>query len=166
MNTIPAFKRGLGGRLLLVATVLGLCFPVGCQQTQSRQPAASPDSRGTAVSSGQHLYVSYCASCHGLDGKGNGPASSALRTAPTDLTLLSKNNHGSFPAERVYSMASGDYVIASHGSKEMPIWGPAFLARSGSTPAEVEQNIRSLVRYIELLQQDLVAELRERRNAP
>jgi mono/diheme cytochrome c family protein len=161
MKTIPAFNRGLGGKLLLAGAVLGLCFPVGCQQTQSSQPAASPDSVGTAASSGQRLYVSYCASCHGIDGRGNGPASTALRTAPTDLTLLSKNNRGSFPAERVFSMARGDYVIASHGSKEMPIWGPAFLARSGRTATEVEQNIRNLVRYIELLQQDLVAELRE-----
>ena len=51
----------------------------------------------TTATSGMQMYINYCASCHGVDGRGNGPAAAARRMPPTDLTVLSKNNHGVFP---------------------------------------------------------------------
>ncbi len=76
---------------------------------------------------GPDLFHAHCAACHGAEGKGNGPAASALKIKPPDLTVLAKNNGGRFPVERVKKFISGDEpTLASHGSREMPIWGPIF----------------------------------------
>jgi mono/diheme cytochrome c family protein len=72
-------------------------------------------------------YQSSCAACHGIDAKGNGPVSKELKTHPTDLTVLAKNNNGVFPYNTVYEMIDGrNSTIASHGTREMPIWGYRF----------------------------------------
>jgi hypothetical protein len=61
-----------------------------------------------------------------MDGKGGGPTAQALKVKPPDLTLLTKNNRGQFPSNRVRSTIMGEEVLASHGSREMPIWEPIF----------------------------------------
>jgi mono/diheme cytochrome c family protein len=75
---------------------------------------------------GPDLFREHCATCHGADAKGNGPAASALKTKAPDLTILAKNNGGQFPTDRVRKQISGDEVMASHGSREMPIFGSIF----------------------------------------
>jgi mono/diheme cytochrome c family protein len=72
---------------------------------------------------GKIEYQSSCAACHGADGKGKGVFSAALKATPTDLTVLTKNNHGVFPVNAVYEVIDGRTSISSHGSREMPIWG-------------------------------------------
>ncbi|HET8823864.1 MAG TPA: cytochrome c, partial [Terriglobales bacterium] len=78
----------------------------------------------TSAASGKEMYKSYCASCHGEIGKGNGPAAEALKTPPSDLTQLSKNNSGKFPTERVISILRGQATVTAHGNRDMPVWGP------------------------------------------
>lgn len=75
---------------------------------------------------GPDLFRAYCASCHGVDAKGAGPAAPALKARVPDLTLLARRNRGEFPAVRVREAIMGDKVVAAHGSREMPIWGPIF----------------------------------------
>ena len=75
---------------------------------------------------GKTEYQSSCAACHGINGKGNGPVSKELKTAPTDLTVLAKNNNGVFPYDMVYETIDGRHTISSHGTREMPIWGYRF----------------------------------------
>ncbi len=75
---------------------------------------------------GADLFRAYCASCHGSDAKGHGPASAALKTKVPDLTVLAKNNASKFPSAHVQKVILGDDVLASHGSREMPIWGLIF----------------------------------------
>jgi mono/diheme cytochrome c family protein len=76
---------------------------------------------------GKTEYQSSCAACHGIDAKGNGPVSKELKTPPTDLTVLSKNNNGVFPYDMVYQVIDGrNSTIRSHGTREMPIWGYRF----------------------------------------
>lgn len=76
---------------------------------------------------GKSQYQVSCAACHGPDGKGDGPVSSELKTQPADLTVLARNNNGVFPYDRVYQMIDGrNSTIASHGTREMPIWGYRF----------------------------------------
>ena len=79
---------------------------------------------------GKIEYQSNCASCHGMDAKGDGPVSTELKTRPTDLTLLAMKNKGVFPLNAVYRIIDGRDQIASHGTKEMPVWGYRFVPPS------------------------------------
>lgn len=75
---------------------------------------------------GQREYMNRCAVCHGASGKGDGGAIDILKTAPTDLTTLSKKNGGVFPFERAYSVIDGRQMVKSHGTRDMPIWGKDY----------------------------------------
>jgi mono/diheme cytochrome c family protein len=75
---------------------------------------------------GPDLFRAHCAACHGEDARGDGPLAPALKTRPPDLTVLAKNNKGDIPAAQVRKIITGEDVSSSHGSREMPIWGPIF----------------------------------------
>ena len=100
---------------------------------------------------GKTEYQSSCAACHGIDAKGNGPVSKELKTRPTDLTVLAKNNYGVFPYNTVYEMSDGrNSSIASHGTREMPIWGYRF------TPPQAfrfKNRILAVIDYLNRIQE-------------
>jgi mono/diheme cytochrome c family protein len=75
---------------------------------------------------GPDLYRGYCASCHGTEGKGDGPVAPALNSKMPDLTTITQRNGGIFPAAHVSKIISGDEIIPAHGTREMPVWGPIF----------------------------------------
>ena len=102
--------------------------------------------------SGKEMFDSYCAVCHGKDGKGAGPAATAMKTPPTDLTALAKNNSGKYPASHVAAVIRGQAMTPSHGSQDMPIWGPLFSSISQGHESQVQQRITNLTGYIETLQ--------------
>jgi mono/diheme cytochrome c family protein len=107
----------------------------------------------TSPTSGADMYKAYCAVCHGDNGKGNGPAATALKTMPTDLTTLSKNNGGKFPDLKVASMIRGEGNVAAHGTPEMPIWGQLFWGMSHGHEGEVQQRVSNLTKYIGSMQE-------------
>jgi mono/diheme cytochrome c family protein len=78
---------------------------------------------------GMILFDSFCASCHGQSGKGNGPWRPKLVSLVPDLTVLAKNNNGIFPFERVSMIIDGRQELKTHGTKEMPVWGRIFTSR-------------------------------------
>jgi len=84
--------------------------------------------QNTSPASGQEMFQSYCAVCHGKDAKGAGPASEALKTTPPDLTTLAKRHDGKFPVDYVNSVLRNGIKTPAHGSSEMPVWG-LFCAR-------------------------------------
>jgi mono/diheme cytochrome c family protein len=102
--------------------------------------------------SGKEMFNSYCAVCHGKDAKGNGPAASAMKTPPTDLSVLAKNAGGKYPASHVAAVIKGQATTPSHGSQDMPVWGPLFSSISQGHEAQVQQRVTNLVTYIESLQ--------------
>jgi mono/diheme cytochrome c family protein len=106
----------------------------------------------TTATSGMQMYINYCASCHGVDGRGNGPAAAALRIPPTDLTVLSKNNHGVFPETHIVTVLQYGAEFPSHGSVEMPVWGPIFGKMDTVNPQVKQLRIRNLIRYLKTLQ--------------
>lgn len=76
---------------------------------------------------GDNLYKAYCASCHGVDGRGNGPMAAWMKVSPTDLTRIAARNGGQFPLARIDRIISGEEALPSgHGTRAMPIWGPVF----------------------------------------
>ncbi len=106
----------------------------------------------TSPASGHDMFVSYCASCHGKSAKGDGPAESALKIPPADLTALAKENGGKYPSMKVMAILSGQTDLAAHGNKDMPVWGVVFRSMSGGHEGEVQQRIANLNHYIETLQ--------------
>ena len=75
---------------------------------------------------GKKEYDLHCGICHGGDAKGNGVFDARLKIVPPDLTVLAKKNGGVFPAERISSVIDGRGEIASHGPRDMPIWGMRY----------------------------------------
>jgi len=102
---------------------------------------------------GPDLYHAHCAACHGPDAKGTGPVGVALKIKPADLTVLAKNNGGRFPTQRIQKFISGDDPsLLSHGTREMPVWGPIF------HQIEEDQDfgnvrLQNLIKYLETIQQ-------------
>jgi mono/diheme cytochrome c family protein len=107
----------------------------------------------TSPTSGQEMYKTYCAVCHGEDGKGNGPAATALKATPTDLTTLAKKNGGKFPDMKVSATLRGEADVPAHGTREMPVWGQLFWTMSHGHEGEVQQRVANLTKYIESLQE-------------
>ena len=99
------------------------------------------------------MYVAYCASCHGGDGQGNGPAAPALKVAPTNLTLLAVKSGGMFPDAHVAAVIRGEALSAAHGSKDMPVWGPVFLSLGHHDAASVQLRVANLTKYLASIQQ-------------
>lgn len=110
-----------------------------------------------ALDDGGELYGELCASCHGADGRGRGPAAPALNAPLPNLRTLAKQNDGLFPWDRVVATITGENRIVSHGSAEMPVWGQVFAgARPDWKPARrdafAQQRIYNLTAYIQSIQ--------------
>ena len=104
-------------------------FSVGRAQDKSDKiNPANPDTvRLISSVDGAALFKAYCAVCHGIDGKGDGPLATSLKAAPSDLTRIAVRNGGVYPSARMGRIISGEEPIASgHGTRDMPVWGPIF----------------------------------------
>jgi mono/diheme cytochrome c family protein len=109
---------------LVVVSVISVIYLVYVYagQAQTKNPARLIDSI-----EGPNLYKAYCASCHGVDAKGNGPVAKDLKVRPADLTRIAIRNNGNYPMQRVEKIISGEIATTSgHGTQEMPVWGPFF----------------------------------------
>ena len=142
----------IGLQLLLGLTVTCFVLVGMAAMAQTTADAIKQSEHLIYSVKGPSLFSAHCAVCHGSDGKGKGPLSRSLKTKPADLTVLAKNNGGKFPAARVQKIITGEDVVASHGTREMPIWGPIF------HQVEEDQDfgnvrIQNLLKYIESIQQ-------------
>ncbi|HEY7099471.1 MAG TPA: c-type cytochrome [Terriglobales bacterium] len=135
----------------MFAGLIALALAVGAQEEPQKTIKHVPV-KPTSAASGQEMYTSYCAVCHGKDGKGNGPAAEALKARPTNLTALTINNGGKFPSMKVASSIRGESATPAHGTAEMPIWGQLFRSMSGGHESEVQQRVANLTNYVETIQ--------------
>lgn len=160
---------------ILAALIAALIPALAVGQTaQSQRTPGKPAS----TERGKALFSEYCASCHGVSGRGDGPAAPALKIPPADLTSLTKRNKGQFPSLRVMQAIKAGPSVPAHGSQVMPVWGPIFLrgddsdtggqappqnpvgaaeesgqqSRHGATAAEVQLRIYNLTEFIGTLQ--------------
>ena len=135
----------------MLVVVSSLCLAQN--QTEEKPVVKETTIKQTSAVSGKEMFTEYCASCHGTDGKGNGPAASAMKAQPTDLTQLSRKHDGKYPANRVASVLRfGEVGTGAHGSAEMPVWGPLFHSLDKFHDAVVQQRISNVVSYIGTLQ--------------
>lgn len=132
--------------ILLAGAVLGL---------------ASAAASANGISAGEREFRSNCAGCHSIDGK-PAPFVEFLKSTPTDLTALAKNNAGVFPFQRVYEVIDGRAEVKAHGPRDMPIWGIEYgdaadeyyadYFRTYDTEAFVRSRVFALIEYLNSIQ--------------
>lgn len=104
---------------------------------------------------GVGYYVQYCASCHGVDGKGRGPAAASLKSPPSDLTRIAARRDGRFPDGEIARFVDGRFAPAAHGSRQMPVWGERFgerIPEAGISEEVVRGRVLVLVEYLKSIQ--------------
>jgi mono/diheme cytochrome c family protein len=106
----------------------------------------------TNPTDGKTMYQSYCAPCHGVDGRGSGPAAIAMKTQPVDLTQLARMNHGKYPESHVASVLQFGTSVAAHGSAAMPIWGHLFDRIEPAQSQDTALRVGNLTRFLETMQ--------------
>lgn len=137
-------------RLLL--TGMAATLAVGMAYAEQTQGKVTIQVNKTSPTSGKQMFSSYCAPCHGMDARGHGPVAPALKTAPTDLTALAKNNNGKFPDTHIVSVLQNGSTLPAHGTAEMPVWGPILGKMNVTNPQDKTLRISNLSRYLETLQ--------------
>lgn len=104
---------------------------------------------------GRANYLRYCASCHGVEGKGDGTVSRSLKLKPVDLSQLKNKNKGVFPLEKVTASIDGKTRISAHGESKMPVWGEIFEkeASAQKDPASVSTaKVKMIAEYLSTVQ--------------
>jgi mono/diheme cytochrome c family protein len=131
--------------LLIVLMVAGLSTAARSQFVDITPTLVQPSM------SGRDIFRYYCVSCHGRDGRGDGPVASALSTRPANLRLLSARNGGTFPLARVRGFITQGTPTAAHGTPDMPVWGPIFQSLDG-TDERARARIENVVAYLMSMQ--------------
>jgi mono/diheme cytochrome c family protein len=124
----------------------------GAFSARTTVTAQEPAVRTTLVIAGANNFAQYCVACHGNDAKGTGTLAATLKPKPADLTLLASRNGGTFPRDMVLQVIDGSKKVKGHGGGDMPAWGEAFRAVTGSNDAEATRRIESLADYLETRQ--------------
>jgi len=139
----------------VVAAILAafLSAPFGATPASAQAPAAQPGAEMRQHVTGAEVFRTYCATCHGPSGRGDGPLAGAMRQKPADLTEIAKRNGGEYPSDLVFRTIDGKTPVRGHGGPDMPVWGDAFArSRDGGDAATVKQRIDSLVEFLRTLQ--------------
>lgn len=138
-------------RFLVAISALGVMLSAAVAQPVAAQ---NQSPTGTVGYSGSDLFRTYCAACHGLGARGDGPLADQLKKRPPDLTQFAKQNNGKFPADMVYRIIDGRQAMPGHGGKDMPIWGDAFKStHDGPSEESVKKRIEALVAFLETIQE-------------
>jgi mono/diheme cytochrome c family protein len=109
-------------RVTRLLPLLLLSVAAGCREEEAPHPT------------GAILFRQYCASCHGVDGRGDGPVAPSLRTEPPDLTTIAQRAGGQFDLKQVMAVIDGERLVAAHGPRTMPVWGVVFDQELADSP--------------------------------
>jgi len=140
-----------GTRALFLA-IFFLAQGTGIAQTTNKTLKEVPASQ-SQPNSGKQMYRDYCAACHGIDGKGNGPAVEFLKAPPPDLTTMATRYGENSAVPKVTHILSSETESNAHGTLDMPIWGPVFSSVSHHNDQVVLLRIHNLSKYVDSIQQ-------------
>lgn len=146
MRPVPMSAR------LLACTVLA--FASATASAQSR-PAPQRDL-------GKTEFEQNCASCHGMQGKGDGVLKPFLNRSAPDLSILARSNGGVLPVARIYNVINGSQEATVHGTSDMPVWGNEYRMRAAEYYGEFPYDPEAFVRARVLALVDYIARLQAR----
>ncbi len=158
MNTPFRYRPGGGVRPPAFWFVLCLLLWTGCADEGAHETGGGRTAAGIygsdPIENGRISYVTYCASCHGADGRGDGPVAAALVSPATDLTRISERAGGAYPVDSVYAYIDGREDVAAHGTRDMPVWGNIWIEEHGEPVQQeaVAHRINELVEYLRTIQ--------------
>ena len=109
------------------------------------------NAKSSAAWTGDALYKEFCAVCHGIEAKGNGPAASSLKLPPTDLTQFSRRNGSKYNDLKMRGIIANTDAVGAHGNSEMPVWGDIFKSIS-SNENFGQMRVDALVKYLQTIQ--------------
>ncbi len=106
------------------------------------------------VRDGKNYFLRYCASCHGVDGAGDGPVAKALLRAPANLRMLGDKYGMPLPAIRLARTIDGRDEISAHGTREMPVWGEKLYEAGEAKRGElgITEVIGKIIAYLNTIQ--------------
>ena len=144
---------------ILIAVLAGVISAgtslAGAQQPTPETKIKPVPIQPTSPASGEQMYSTYCAVCHGTKATGNGPAAPAMKIPPPDLTMLSQKNGGVFPADHVSTVLKFGVENPAHGTSQMPICGDlmgTLHSSSSDNATVVHQRIVNLTNYLKQIQ--------------
>lgn len=117
----------------------------GDRTVQERRPREDPHS-------GPYLYRTFCTSCHGPGGRGDGRAVVTLRVPPPDLTTIAERRGGMFPSDEIAQIIDGRKPLAGHARIDMPQWGRVLGRLELIDDATVKARVDALVAHLESMQ--------------
>jgi mono/diheme cytochrome c family protein len=105
---------------------------------------------------GARTYTTHCASCHGVNGEGDGPVAGVMQVTVPNLRTLARRNGGEFPADAVAGFIDGRNLPVAHGYRVMPVWGDVFdtTARLVEDAPGARARIAAVVDYLRGLQNE------------
>ena len=133
---------------ILIGVVFGAAMLFASDSTSN----VTIHAKKTSPADGKAMYASYCTPCHGVDGKGHGKLSSSLKTLPTDLSMLSRNNGGVFPKQHVVGVLAHGASVSGHNKSGMPDWGTTLGNMDQNDKLSTTLRIHNLSAYLETLQ--------------
>lgn len=133
---------------------------IAAVSTLPAQEEASTENRGFMAAKGRVTFRRYCASCHGEKADGSGPVAKMLKVTPSDLRVLSVDNDGEYPEDRITAFIDGREEVLAHGRRDMPVWGDVFQTTLIANPAAPDEDgeeraarkVRELVLFLETIQ--------------
>lgn len=150
-----SFKKSTGlalaGVLLLAGSSLMLMGQAGETQEKQEKALKKVPITYSKPDSGKQMYMDYCAACHGMYGKGDGPAAEFMKSPLPDLSMMAKKNNGKFPADHFAAVLRFGTGGHPHGTSDMPIWGQLFAAQEKGGLAQLR--IHNLTEFVESMQQ-------------
>jgi mono/diheme cytochrome c family protein len=98
-TTTQFAQTNMKTKVVAALTILIVCAAVAtagscdwkAPPTAANRPNPVPSNANT-IALGQKLYTSNCFTCHGAEGKGDGPGAAALEKRPADLGACIKSN--------------------------------------------------------------------------
>jgi cytochrome c oxidase cbb3-type subunit 3 len=131
-------KRKLGRRLAALSAAILLALMARGQRVSSAPISAGP----ADPARGKYIFQAYCVSCHGPNGRGDGPVAGSLQrdigVPPTDLGSSGLQSRRS-DAQLALAILEGGEGI--HKSEYMPAWDAALTT----------EQVGDLVAFVRLL---------------